>query len=147
MGFNTIWFMPIMRNVNMDQIGGGYNVIDFYTVDPKLGTNEDFKALVGRAHELGIRIILDLTVNHSSPDHPWVQSLSNDGDYFDYVQVVPSAHNRGLDGRGTNLNEVWSNNGLYRVYDGFGQLANLNWDTDDLKQRLQQNKEWIRIDK
>lgn len=136
MGFNTIWFMPIMRNVNMDQIGGGYNVIDFYTVDPKLGTNEDFKALVTRAHELGIRIILDLTVNHASPDHPWVSSLSSDGDYPGFVQTTPSSHNRGDDSRGSSLPEQWSDNGLYRVYDGFGQLANLNWDNDDLQAEM-----------
>ncbi len=142
MGFNTIWFMPIMRNVNMDQIGGGYNVIDFYTVDPKLGTNEDFKALVTRAHELGIRIILDLTVNHASPDHPWVSSLSSDGDYPGFVQTTPSSHNRGDDSRGSSLPEQWSDNGLYRVYDGFGQLANLNWDNDDLQAEMLDVVSW-----
>jgi glycosidase len=136
MGFNTIWFMPIMRNMNMDQIGGGYNVIDFYTVDPKLGTNDDFKALVTRAHELGIRIILDLTINHASPDHPWVSSLSSDGDYPGFVQTTPSPHNRGEDSRGSSLPEQWSDNGQYRVYDGFGQLANLNWDNDDLQAEM-----------
>lgn len=136
MGFNTIWFMPIMRNLSLSQIGGGYNIFDFYTVDPKLGTNDDFKALVERAHELGIRIILDLTVNHASPDHPWVTSLRDDGDYDGFVQTTPSAHNRGDDNRGASLPEQWSDNGLYRVYDGFGQLANLNWDNDDLQAEM-----------
>ncbi len=136
MGFNTIWFMPIMQNLSMSQIGGGYNVIDFRRVDPKLGTNDDFKALVERAHELGIRIILDITVNHSSPDHPWVQSLSNDGDFPDFIQTTPSSHSRGSDNRGASLPEQWSDNGLYRVYDGFGQLANLNWDNDDLQAEM-----------
>lgn len=136
MGFNTIWFMPIMRNVNMTQLGGGYNVIDFRTVDPKLGTNDDFRALVDRAHELGLRIILDLTVNHSSEDHAWVESLTSGGTYSNFIQTSPSAHNRGLDGSGGYLSEVWSDNGLYRVYDGFGQLANLNWDDDDLQAEM-----------
>ena len=137
MGFNTIWFMPIMQNLNMDQVGGGYNVIDFRTVDPKLGTNDDFKALVDRAHELGIRIILDLTVNHSSPDHAWVRSLSDDGDFPGFIQTTPSPHNRGEDGpKGPSLPEQWSDNRLYRVYDGFGQLANLNWDNDDLQAEM-----------
>lgn len=142
MGFNTIWFMPIMQNLSMSQIGGGYNVIDFRTVDPKLGTNDDFKALVERAHELGIRIILDLTVNHSSPDHAWVQSLSDDGDYPGFVQTTPSAHNRGQDGKGASLSEQSSDNGLYRVYDGFGQLANLNWDNDDLRAEMMDIIAW-----
>ena len=142
MGFNTIWFMPIMQNLSMSQIGGGYNVVDFRTVDPKLGTNDDFKALVDRAHELGIRIILDLTVNHASPDHPWVQSLSEDGDYPGFLQTEPSAHNRGLDSKGASLSEKWSENGLYRVYDGFGQLANLNWDNDDLQAEMLDIMAW-----
>ncbi len=133
MGFNTIWFMPIMHNVSMSGLGAGYNIIDFKTVDPKLGTNDDFRMLVDRAHELGIRVILDLTVNHSSPDHPWVESLRNDGDYAGYLQTTPNSHSRGLDGRGASLPEQWDGSQLYRVYDGFGDLANLNWDNDDLQ--------------
>ena len=139
MGFNAIWFMPIMKNQFMDQLSGGYNIIDFYNVDPKLGTNEDFKMLVERAHELGIKVILDITPNHSSPIHPWVEALKASGDVVppgSFMQTTPSAHNRGLDNRGPNLTEVWqvSNGGnLYRKYDGFGDLANLNWDDDDLQ--------------
>lgn len=136
MGFNTIWFMPIMHNADMTQLGGGYNIIDFYTVDPKLGTNEDFRALVERAHELGLRVILDITVNHSGDTHPWVQSLAEGGTYADFIQTSPSSYSRGMDGSGPYLPEVWSNNGLYRVFDGFGQLANLNWDTNDLQAEM-----------
>lgn len=136
MGFNTIWFMPIMQNQFMDPLSGGYNITNFYRVDPKLGTNDDFKALVERAHELGIKIILDLTPNHVSPIHPWVQSLREGGPFADYIQTEPNAHNKGLDGRGANLPEIWqveSGGNLYRKYDGFGDLANLDWDNDDLQ--------------
>lgn len=142
MGFNTIWFMPIMQNQSMSQLGGGYNTIDFKRVDPKLGTNEDFKALVDRAHELGIRIVLDITVNHASPDHPWVESLRENGDYPGFVQTTPSSHNRGLDGFGASLQERWSGDGLYRVYDGFGDLANLDWDSDDLQAEMLEILAW-----
>ena len=139
MGFNVIWFMPVMKNQIMDQISGGYNIIDFYNVDPKLGTNDDFKALVQRAHELGIKIVMDITPNHSSPRHPWVNALRENGDAVppaSFVQTTPSSHNRGLDNRGSNLQEVWQSDeggNLYRKYDGFGDLANLDWDNDDLQ--------------
>ncbi len=136
MGFNVIWFMPPFHNQFMDPISGGYNIIDFYNVDPKLGTNDDFKALVEAAHDLGIKIILDITPNHVSPIHPWVEALRNGGPQGRYVQTTPSAHNRGLDNRGANLREVWQTEGgrnLYRKYDGFGDLANLDWDDDDLQ--------------
>ena len=139
MGFNAIWFMPIMDNQYMDQLSGGYNIVDFYNVDPKLGTNDDFKVLVDRAHELGIKILLDLTPNHVSPQHPWVNSLRNGGPLAVYIQTTPSAHNRGLDSRGANLTEIWQQEGgtnLYRKYDGFGDLANLDWDNDDLQAEM-----------
>ena len=136
MGFNAIWLMPIMDNQFMDQTSGGYNIVDFFNVDPKLGTNDDFRALVDRAHELGIRILLDLTPNHVSPAHPWVESLREGGVFSDFIQTTPSNHDRGLDGRGANLPEIWQTEGgvnLYRKYDGFGDLANLDWDDDDLQ--------------
>lgn len=139
MGFNTIWFMPVMHNLTMTPLSGGYNIIDFYNVDPVLGTNEDFKELVQRAHDLGIRIVMDITPNHASPAHPWVDALRENGAMSppgSFIQTIPSGHNRGLDNRGPNLNEIWQVGGegnLYRKYDGFGDLANLNWDDDDLQ--------------
>ena len=136
MGFNTIWFMPIMFNQSMTPISGGYNIIDFMTVDPRLGTNDDFKLLVERAHELGIHIVLDLTPNHTSPAHPWVSSLAADGPFGDFMQTTPNSHTSGLDGRGANLSEIWqTRNGenFYRKYDGFGDLANVDWANDDLQ--------------
>jgi len=139
MGFNVIWFMPIMHNQFMDPLSGGYNIIDFYHVDPKLGTDDDFKALVERAHTLGIKVILDITPSHVSPQHPWVNSLRAGGPYAPYIQTTPSNHDRGLDGRGANLPEIWQvENGvnLYRKYDGFGDLANLDWDNDDLQAEM-----------
>lgn len=140
MGFNTIWFMPIMRNLNgMTPVGAGYNIIDFKRIDERLGTDDDFRALIDRAHELGIRVVLDITPSHVSPDHPWVSSLKEGGAFSNYIQTTPSAHNRGQDGRGANLSEIWQTfNGenLYRKYDGFGDLANLNWDDDDLQAEM-----------
>src|SRR5690606_35194858 len=80
MGFTTIWFMPIFHNQVKDGLSDGYNTIDFNHVDPKLGTNDDFRELVERAHELGLRIILDITPNHVSPVHPWVESVRQLGE-------------------------------------------------------------------
>lgn len=139
MGFTVLWFMPVMHNQIMNQNTGGYSIIDFYNVDPTLGTNDDFKALIDRAHELGLKVILDITPSHVAPAHPWVESVREQGaasPFFGYLQTEPSPHDRGLDGRGPNLPEVWQTEGgrtLYRKYQGFGDLANLNWDDDDLQ--------------
>jgi glycosidase len=136
MGFNTLWFMPIYDDQFMDQTSAGYNIVDFFHVDPKLGTNDDFKALVDRAHTLGMKVILDITPNHVSPIHPWTESLRAGGAFSPFLQTTPSNHDRGLDGQGPNLPEIWHSEGgtnLYRKYDGFGDLANLDWDDDDLQ--------------
>jgi len=67
MGFNGIWLMPIMPSPSYHK----YDVTDYYAVDPQYGTMEDFRSMLAKAHELGIDIIIDLVVNHSSSQHPW----------------------------------------------------------------------------
>ena len=67
MGFNGIWLMPIHPSPTYHK----YDVTDYYAIDPDYGTLEDFKELVDEAHKRGIRVIMDLVVNHSSDGHPW----------------------------------------------------------------------------
>lgn len=67
MGYTGLWLMPIMPSPSYHK----YDVTDYMNVDPLYGTVEDFKALVKACHERGIRIIIDLPVNHSSTQHPW----------------------------------------------------------------------------
>lgn len=67
MGFNGIWLMPIMQSPSYHK----YDVSDYYTVDSRYGTNADFQVLIKKAHELGIRVIIDLPVNHTSSDNSW----------------------------------------------------------------------------
>lgn len=67
MGFNGIWLMPIMPSPSYHK----YDVTDYYAVDPQYGTMEDFRSMLAKAHELGIDVIIDLVVNHSSSEHPW----------------------------------------------------------------------------
>ena len=74
LGANCIWLMPIAKSVSYH----GYDVTDYYHVDPRYGTDEDFRELVRAAHERGIRIIVDFVPNHSSSENPWFQSALND---------------------------------------------------------------------
>lgn len=67
MGFNGIWLMPIHPSPTYHK----YDVTDYYAIDPVYGTMEDLDRLVQEAHKRGIRVILDLVVNHSSDSHPW----------------------------------------------------------------------------
>lgn len=74
LGAKCIWLMPISRSVSYH----GYDVTDYYHVDPRYGTDEDFRELVRAAHKRGIRIIVDFVPNHSSDENPWFQSALKD---------------------------------------------------------------------
>ena len=82
MGFNGIWLMPIMPSPSYHK----YDVTDYYDVDPQYGTMEDFRALVEKAHSMGIWIIIDFPVNHTSSEHPWFLNARTgaDAEYRDY---------------------------------------------------------------
>jgi len=70
LGIDAVWLSPFFRSPQRD---AGYDVSDYCDVDPIFGTLDDFDALRDRAHELGIRVIVDLVPNHCSSEHPWFQ--------------------------------------------------------------------------
>ena len=87
MGYTGIWFMPIMPSPSYHK----YDVTDYKAVDPQYGTMDDFRALVRECHDRGIRVIIDLPVNHTSTRHPWflqavesIQKRKFDSPYMDY---------------------------------------------------------------
>ncbi|SCF10837.1 alpha-amylase family protein [Micromonospora mirobrigensis] len=83
LGVTCIWLNPIHPSPNKDD---GYDATDFYNVDPRLGTLGDFAELLHQAQNRGIRVIIDLVVNHTSDQHPWFQSArsSPDSPYRDW---------------------------------------------------------------
>ncbi len=68
LGVDIVWISPIYRSPQADN---GYDISDYRDIDPLFGDLETFDALVARAHELGMRIVMDLVVNHTSVEHPW----------------------------------------------------------------------------
>ncbi len=83
LGVTCIWLMPFYPSPNRDN---GYDVMDYYNVDPRLGTLGDFVEFTRCAEERGIRIIVDLVVNHTSDQHPWFQAACKDkhSKYWNY---------------------------------------------------------------
>jgi alpha-glucosidase len=71
LGVDAIWLSPFYPSPMAD---GGYDVADYTGVDPLFGTLADFDVLLGRAHELGLRVIIDIVPNHTSDQHPWFQA-------------------------------------------------------------------------
>jgi trehalose synthase len=82
-GISCLWLMPFQPSPNRDD---GYDVTDYYAVDPRLGTLGDFVALIRTAKDRGMRVIMDLVVNHTSDQHPWFKASRSDPDspYHDY---------------------------------------------------------------
>ncbi len=79
MDFNGIWLMPIMPSPSYHK----YDVVDYYAIDPEYGTMEDFKELVSACKERGIKLILDLVLNHTSPKHEWFKTAE------EYLSSLP----------------------------------------------------------
>ena len=71
LGIDAVWLSPFMTSPQKD---AGYDVSDYKDVDPLFGTLADFDAMVGRAHELGLRVLIDLVPNHTSDQHKWFQA-------------------------------------------------------------------------
>lgn len=89
LGVDAIWLSPIFTSPMRDM---GYDVSDYTDIDPCFGTLADFDALIARAHELGLKVLVDQVLNHSSSDHPWFKesSSSRDNPKSDwYVWVDP----------------------------------------------------------
>jgi maltose alpha-D-glucosyltransferase/alpha-amylase len=83
LGVTCIWLNPVHPSPDRDD---GYDITDFYAVSPKIGTLGDFVELIHQADNRGIRVIIDLVVNHTSDEHPWFQSAraSADSPYRDW---------------------------------------------------------------
>lgn len=87
LGITTICLTPILKEgVALDD--HGYGAIDLYTVDPHLGTIEDYRALVAEAHKQGMKVIFDFVANHVGPTHPWVA----DSPLQDWFHGAPQHH-------------------------------------------------------
>jgi maltose alpha-D-glucosyltransferase/alpha-amylase len=71
LGVTCLWLQPLYPSPNKD---GGYDITDYYGIDPRLGTLGDFVEFMHQAGERGIRVIIDLVVNHTSDQHPWFQA-------------------------------------------------------------------------
>ena len=82
LGIDILWLSPVYKSPFVDQ---GYDIADYYAIDPQFGTMEDMEELIAEAKKRGISIIMDLVVNHCSDQHEWFQKALADpeGPYAD----------------------------------------------------------------
>jgi maltose alpha-D-glucosyltransferase / alpha-amylase len=98
LGVTCIWLLPFYPSPNRDN---GYDVIDYYGVDPRFGTLGDFVEFTHLARERGMRVIVDLVVNHTSDQHPWFQAARKDKDskyrgYYVWSKEKPKDAHEGV---------------------------------------------------
>ena len=80
LGVTALWLTPILENDSPDSENGfstyhGYATTDYYKVDPRFGTNEDYRRLVDEAHAKGLKVVMDMIFNHSGFEHPWTKDM------------------------------------------------------------------------
>ncbi len=98
MGVDVLWLAPFFPSPGRDD---GYDVADFYGIDPSLGNHGHFTELVRQARQRGMRIILDLVINHTSDQHPWFRASSSSRDspfreWYIWSEKRPKDWNKGM---------------------------------------------------
>jgi maltose alpha-D-glucosyltransferase / alpha-amylase len=140
LGVTCLWLSPIHPSPQRD---GGYDVADYYGVDPSLGTVGDFAELTRRARERGIRIVLDLVVNHTSDQHPWFVSARSAVDspyrnWYVWTSSEPADRRQGMVFPGEQ-SETWTFDDqadawyYHRFYDF---QPDLNWKNPELRAEI-----------
>ena len=143
MGFNIIWVMPVMQNNQPIDNGTntGYNIINFYKVAPEYGTNADFKDFVDAAHALGMKVILDVTPNHTSFNNPMAVNAREYGKYSFYWDFYQHHLITNLNYEPNLPEEETSDKFIY--YNGYSdQLLNYNWADPDARAYMDSVYAW-----
>ena len=140
LGINCIWLMPFYPSPNRDN---GYDITDYYNVDPRLGTLGDFVEFTRQANARGIRVIVDLVVNHTSIDHPWFQAACQDKhskyrDYYVWSQEKPKDADEGVIFPGYQ-ESTWTYSetaGAYYFHRFYAHQADLNIANPDVREEI-----------
>jgi maltose alpha-D-glucosyltransferase/alpha-amylase len=98
LGVTAVWLMPFQTSPCKD---GGYDISDYYNVDPRYGTLGDFVEFTHAAHQRGMRVLIDLVVNHTSDQHPWFREACRDPDskyrdWYVWSKTKPANANEGM---------------------------------------------------
>ena len=129
LGIKGIWLMPI----NPSPSYHGYDVTDYYAVNPDYGSMEDFERLLDEAHKRDIRIIMDLVLNHTSAQHPWFKSALTPGSEYREWYVWSETDPGFLGPWGA---QAWyrASNGQYYYAIFWDQMPDLNYNTPAVRE-------------
>lgn len=141
LGIDAIWLCPVYVSPQDDN---GYDIADYCAIDPVFGTMEDMERLIAEAKKRGIRIIMDLVLNHSSDEHPWFQeakkSRSNPyHDYYVWRDGTEAAPPNGMKACFGGPAWTWVPElGQYYFHQFSVKQPDLNWDNPKVRQEIYQ---------
>lgn len=96
LGFTAIWVNPVLENDMVEYSYHGYSTTDFYKVDPRFGTNEDYRQLAKEARSKGIKLIMDMIVNHCGSYHWWMDDLPSQDWINQWPEYTNTNHKKTL---------------------------------------------------
>ena len=145
LGANVIWLCPVYKSPMDDN---GYDIADYYHIDEAFGTDEDMDELIAEAKKRGIRIIMDLVVNHCSDEHKWFQKAKADpeGPYGKYFYIK-----KGIDGKAPNNwrsifgGSAWEpieGTDYYYLHIFTKKQPDLNWENKELREEIYKMVNW-----
>ncbi|CAJ1189856.1 Oligo-1,6-glucosidase [Companilactobacillus paralimentarius] len=145
LGIDFIWINPIYKSPNVDN---GYDISDYESIEPEFGTMDDFKELLTKAHEIGIKVILDLVVNHTSDQHPWFieSQKSKDNPYRDYYLWADATPDKmPNDWKSFSGHSAWTydsktEQAYFHVF--AAQQPDLNWKNSKVREEIYKMIRW-----
>lgn len=150
LGVDVIWLNPIYKSPMVDN---GYDISDYYQINPQFGNLEDFKQLLHAAHQLNLKIILDLVVNHTSDQHKWFKESrkSKNNPYSDYyIWKDPNPDGTPPNNWGSSFGgpawEYAPERGQYYLHLFAKEQPDLNWENKNVRQDVYRiMKYWLEL--
>ncbi len=143
LGIDILWLSPIYKSPFIDQ---GYDISDYYAIDPLFGTMEDMEELIAEGKKRGISIIMDLVVNHCSSHHEWFQKAlaDPDGPYADYFYFIESDKepNNWESYFGGSVWEPVPGTNKYYLHSFHKDQPDLNWQNPILREEIYKMINW-----
>ena len=145
LGIDVIWLSPVYQSPNDDNV---YDISDYRSIMKEFGTMEDYDRLLEEAHQRGLKIIMDLVVNHTSDEHPWFVESRKDKDnpYRDYY-----IWREGKDGKepnnwgacfGGSAWELDERTGMYYLHLFSRKQPDLNWENEKVRDAVYDMMDW-----
>ncbi|MCE3591752.1 alpha-glucosidase [Streptococcus sp. XMC] len=143
LGIDILWLSPVYKSPFIDQ---GYDISDYYAIDPLFGTMEDMEELIAEGKKRGISIIMDLVVNHCSSHHEWFQKAlaDPDGPYADYFYFIESDKepNNWESYFGGSVWEPVPGTNKYYLHSFHKDQPDLNWQNPILREEIYKMINW-----